>query len=106
MFVKRDTGETYEVRMKFEPRQYDEFERDYFHRNYEFCPVDENGELIPDSKDCFTRTPEQSGLVLPTTTGFPFFMWDTVQDPKVRVKKHPRIKTYHEGTFYRYQPGL
>jgi len=33
-------------------------------------------------------------------------MWDTVQDPKVRVKKHPRIKTYHEGTFYRYQPGL
>jgi hypothetical protein len=32
-FVKRDTGETYEVRMKFEPRKYDEFERDYFHRN-------------------------------------------------------------------------
>jgi len=106
MFVKRDTGETYEVRMKFEPRKYDEFERDYFHRNYEFCPVDENGELIPDSTDCFTRTPEQSGLVLPTTTGFPFFMWDTVQDPKVRVKKHPRTKVYHEGTFYRYQPGF
>jgi hypothetical protein len=105
-FVKRDTGETYEVRMKFEPRKYDEFERDYFHRNYEFCPVDENGELIPDSKDCFTRTPERSGMVLPTTTGFPFFMWDTVQDPKVRVKKHPRTKVYHEGTFYRYQPDF
>jgi hypothetical protein len=105
-FVKRDTGETYEVRMKFEPRKYDEFERDYFHRNYEFCPVDENGELIPDSKDCFTRTPERWETVLPTTTGFPFFMWDTVQDPKVRVKKQPRKKTYHEGTFYRYQPDF
>lgn len=105
-FVKRDTGETYEVRMKFEPRKYDEFERDYFHRNYEFCPVDENGELIPDSKDCFTRTPERWGMALPTTTGFPFFMWDTVQDPKVRVKKQPRKKVYHEGTFYRYQPGF
>jgi hypothetical protein len=105
-FVKRDNGETYEVRMKFEPRKYDEFERDYFHRNYEFCPVDENGELISDSKDCFTRTPERWEMVLPTTTGFPFFMWDTVQDPKVRVKKHPRKKVYHEGTFYRYQPDL
>jgi hypothetical protein len=103
-FVKRDTGETYEVRMKFEPRNYGEFERDYFRRNYEFCPVDDNGELIPDSKDCFTRTPERWGIAVPTTTGFPFFMWDTVQDPKVRVKKNPRKNVYHEGTFYRYQP--
>ena len=106
MFVKRDTGEIYEVRMNFEPRKYDEFERDYFHRNYEFCPVDEHGELIPDSKDCFTRTPERWDMVLPTTTGFPFVMWDTVQDPKVRVKKGPRKRIYHEGTFYRYQPDF